>query len=148
MYLCSNRETGAKYACKVVIVSDNVDKSVDAAQVLNEIKVISNLDHPNIVKFHEVYARGAGIFVVMELLKGGNLLDVFIDLGADSYTEGDCVIIFRYTHHFHDLACIHQPRPLFTPSTAFIFADKFSLPSNTSTNSTYNTTLTCHAQYS
>lgn len=88
---------------------------------MNEIEVISKLDHPNIVKMKgmnliclkfflgsvinfaicslpilpECYVEDHNLYLVMELLSGGTLLETLAELG--SYTEHEARIVFRYT---------------------------------------------------
>lgn len=47
----------------------------EVKMVMREIELMKVLDHPNIVKFYEVYEDKMNYFLVMELLKGGNMLD-------------------------------------------------------------------------
>lgn len=42
---------------------------------MQEIRLHSSLDHPNIVKFYGVFEEGDSIYLVMELLNGGTLFD-------------------------------------------------------------------------
>lgn len=44
-------------------------------QFVQEIRLHSSLDHPNIVKFYGVFEEGDSIYLVMELLNGGTLFD-------------------------------------------------------------------------
>jgi serine/threonine protein kinase len=42
-------------------------------ELQNEIRVVSDLDHPNIVKFYQVYYQQKQIYIIMELCSGGDL---------------------------------------------------------------------------
>lgn len=42
-------------------------------ELKNEIDILRNLDHPNIVRPHEVYTQKKQIYLVMELCAGGDL---------------------------------------------------------------------------
>lgn len=42
-------------------------------ELQTEIKIVSDLDHPGIVKFYEVYCANRQIYIVMELSSGGDL---------------------------------------------------------------------------
>lgn len=42
---------------------------------MNEIMILRLCDHPNIIKLYEVYESSKFIYIVMELLKGGELFD-------------------------------------------------------------------------
>lgn len=45
------------------------------AKFIKEAKIISKLDHPNIVRIHDIFEENNTAYIVMEYLKGGNLLD-------------------------------------------------------------------------
>lgn len=42
-------------------------------ELKNEIDILRNLDHPNIVRPHEVYTQKKQIYLIMELCAGGDL---------------------------------------------------------------------------
>lgn len=58
------------------------------AELKNEIRAIRRLDHPNIVRFHEVYYHKQ-ISIIMDLCNGG---DVY---GRMPYTEPQAAIIMK-----------------------------------------------------
>jgi len=39
------------------------------------VKILTNLDHPNIVKYYETYVDEKYIYLVMEYIDGGELFD-------------------------------------------------------------------------
>ena len=41
----------------------------------NEIDILKQVDHPNIVKLHDIYEDEKYFFLVMELMTGGELFD-------------------------------------------------------------------------
>ncbi|XP_013791008.1 calcium/calmodulin-dependent protein kinase type 1-like, partial [Limulus polyphemus] len=53
----------------------------------NEIKVLRKLKHPNIVQLLETFEDKGKVFLVMELVTGGELFDRIVEKG--SYTEKD-----------------------------------------------------------
>lgn len=42
---------------------------------MNEIHVLSDLDHPNIIRIYEYYESKNSLYVVTEYLDGGELFD-------------------------------------------------------------------------
>jgi len=42
---------------------------------MREIKIMKNIDHPNVIKIFEYFDTPRFIYIVMELLKGGELFD-------------------------------------------------------------------------
>ena len=54
----------------------NVD---DIDDLKREIDILKTLDHPNIVKYYEVYDDYKQIHFVMEFCKGGSLVEVLTE---------------------------------------------------------------------
>jgi len=71
-------------AVKVVKTSRLDDEEKKGLE--EEIRILLKLDHPNIVKLHEVYiAKQRKVYLVMELLEGGEMFDRIIE--ERYYTE-------------------------------------------------------------
>ncbi len=43
-----------------------------------ELAILQQVDHPNIIKFHESYIDHKYIHIVMELAEGGELFDAIV----------------------------------------------------------------------
>ena len=43
--------------------------------IQEEVSILTKLDHPNIVKYYETYTDEKYIYLVMEYIDGGELLD-------------------------------------------------------------------------
>ncbi len=70
---CSNRKTGAIRAVKI-IRKDSLD-SKEKARFFQEIEILRQLDHPNIVRLYEVFQDEKRYYLVTELCTGGELFD-------------------------------------------------------------------------
>lgn len=51
----------------------------DKLKIFQEIKILSKLDHPNIIKIYEYFNSNRSIYIVTELLGGGELFDRIIE---------------------------------------------------------------------
>lgn len=60
-----------KFAVKIIECNP-----LDMKQIKNEIDIVLQLDNPNIAKVYEVYAFTGRVYVVMELLSGGDISDL------------------------------------------------------------------------
>ncbi|CAI2385020.1 unnamed protein product [Moneuplotes crassus] len=49
---------------------------------INELSSLKLLDHPNIIKLHEVYECGNSIYLVQEFCNGGELFDFIVEKGT------------------------------------------------------------------
>jgi len=47
----------------------------DKVGLQNEIDILKQVDHPNIVKLFDIYEDDKYFFLVMELMQGGELFD-------------------------------------------------------------------------
>lgn len=57
-------------------------------EIRNEIEVMKKLEHPNVVFIKEYFVQSGKFYIVMDWLKGGELLDALLDLG--NYTVRLC----------------------------------------------------------
>jgi len=85
-------------------------KNTTPKQMYDELLVMSNLHHENIVEYIEMFNRTDGYYVVLERINGGELFDKIIEL--QSYGETDAArVMFQALSalkHMHDLDYIHR----------------------------------------
>lgn len=88
-------------------------KNLTSAQLQNlqfEMNVLSQLHHPSVVALYHVYRTPQKIFLVMEYLKGGELLNMVS--GRQKYTEEDAIDIIRQiidaVSYIHACDVIHR----------------------------------------
>jgi len=86
----SKDHTGKLYAIKVI---DKKALKGKEDSLENEIKVLRRLDHPNVVKLLEAYESKHSVYLVMQLVTGGELFDRIVEKG--SYTEKDAADLIR-----------------------------------------------------
>ncbi|KRG07275.1 calcium/calmodulin-dependent protein kinase type 1 isoform X2 [Drosophila mojavensis] len=76
----------------------------------NEIRVLRRLTHPNIVQLLETYEDKAKVYLVMELVTGGELFDRIVEKG--SYTEKDASHLIRQileaVDYMHEQGVVHR----------------------------------------
>jgi len=61
--------------------------------VMQEISILCSLRHKSVLSFHEYFVEQGNIYIVTELLYGGELLDALLRMG--SYSESEARLIFR-----------------------------------------------------
>eukprot|EP00536_Pseudo-nitzschia_multiseries_P005177 jgi/Psemu1/238292/estExt_Genewise1.C_940024 len=72
----------------------------------NEIQILKTMDHPNIVKLHEVFSHKKQIFMILELCDGGDLYTRLPYTEKDSaYITGKLLSAIKY---MHDHAIVHR----------------------------------------
>lgn len=98
------KKTLEYFACK------SVDKS-QRSKVLQEVKVLHALNHPNVLKFCACYETSAHFWLVLEYCVGGDLMTL---LRQDVHLPEDSV---------HDLACDLVRALLYLHSKGIIYCD-------------------------
>jgi serine/threonine protein kinase len=53
----------------------------DKETILNEVRILGEMDHPNIVKLYEFYEESAYYCLVQEVCSGGELFDAIVKSG-------------------------------------------------------------------
>ena len=72
VYLTTKRGSDQKYATKM-IDRESIEKSEAMKYLKNEIIILQNLKHPNIVKFEDIKKTKKHFYIVMEFCNGGEL---------------------------------------------------------------------------
>ena len=102
-----DRQSGEEVAVK--IIKKKTVKAGKIAELKKEAEILSSLDHPNIVRFIHVKETQTRIFLVMELIYGGNL-NQFIqsnklsDLQVSQIMSG----VLRAVDYMHSKNVIHR----------------------------------------
>ncbi len=66
--IAQHRKTGVKFAAKIVRMSGLDSKAL--TRLYREIMILRSLDHPYIVKFHDVFHENEMIYLIFELCTG------------------------------------------------------------------------------
>ena len=72
--LAEHKSTGIKYAVKCIDLG-MLDGKEGLERLREEVFIMCQLDHPNIVRLEEVYESHSEIYLVQELCTGGQLFD-------------------------------------------------------------------------
>lgn len=93
----------------VAIKQMNLEQQPKKDLIINEILVMKESSHPNIVNFIDSYLCGGELWVVMEFMQGGSLTDV---VTFNIMTEGMIASVCRETLkgllHLHSKGVIHR----------------------------------------
>ena len=120
--LVTHRATGLKYAVKCLDL-DLVDTEEGLQQLREEIYIMCQLDHPNIVRLEEVYESHSEIYLVQELCLGGELFDRLDEQPDYHYTEAQCARLIKQmlcsVRYIHSKGIIHRDLKL----ENFLFSD-------------------------
>lgn len=72
-----HKQTGEEVAIKIISKAQMTEQ--DREGLHNEINLLKEMDHPNIVKLFKVYEDSDNFYLVMEVMTGGELFDVLIE---------------------------------------------------------------------
>eukprot|EP00567_Pseudictyota_dubia_P008196 CAMPEP_0197434504 /NCGR_PEP_ID=MMETSP1175-20131217/2217_1 /TAXON_ID=1003142 /ORGANISM="Triceratium dubium, Strain CCMP147" /LENGTH=1169 /DNA_ID=CAMNT_0042963249 /DNA_START=58 /DNA_END=3567 /DNA_ORIENTATION=- len=109
--LITHKKTGVKYAVKCLDLG-LVETEEGLQQLREEIYVMCQLDHPNIVRLEEVYESLSEIYLVQELCLGGELFDRLDEQPDYHYTEAQCARLVKQmlnsVRYIHSKGIIHR----------------------------------------
>mmetsp|Transcript_12048 Transcript_12048/g.13792 ORF Transcript_12048/g.13792 Transcript_12048/m.13792 type:complete len:1089 (+) Transcript_12048:74-3340(+) len=109
--LVTHKATGVKYAVKCLDLG-LVDTEEGLMQLREEIFIMCQLDHPNIVRLEEVYESHTEIYLVQELCLGGELFDRLDEQPDYHYTEAECARLIKQmlcaVRYLHSKGIIHR----------------------------------------
>mmetsp|Transcript_16685 Transcript_16685/g.38519 ORF Transcript_16685/g.38519 Transcript_16685/m.38519 type:complete len:430 (+) Transcript_16685:207-1496(+) len=90
---CVDKKTGFHYACKVIdkqMIKDRFHGMME--QFHTEIEALRALNHPSIIQLLDVFISEEKIFIVMELMEGGELFDYVVQKGTLTEDEASKIV--------------------------------------------------------
>uniref|UniRef100_A0A671NSV5 Serine/threonine-protein kinase DCLK2 n=1 Tax=Sinocyclocheilus anshuiensis TaxID=1608454 RepID=A0A671NSV5_9TELE len=104
---CVERSTGREYALKIINKSKCRGKE---HMIQNEVSILRRVKHPNIVLLIEEMDTYSELYMVMELVKGGDLFDAITS--SNKYTERDASgMLYNLASaikYLHSLNIVHR----------------------------------------
>lgn len=93
VHRCLNKDDDIFYACKIIDKYQMEDRFAGMmAQFQTEIQALKQLQHPNIIRLYDVYLTGEKIYIVMELMEGGELFDYVVQKGTLNEEEASNIV--------------------------------------------------------
>jgi serine/threonine protein kinase len=90
---CVHKRSDHHYACKIIdkqLIEDRFQGMME--QFHTEIDALRSLNHPNIIQLFDVYVTEEKIFIVMELMEGGELFDYVVQKGTLTEEEAARIV--------------------------------------------------------
>ncbi|XP_064191397.1 serine/threonine-protein kinase DCLK2-like isoform X1 [Anguilla rostrata] len=104
---CVERSTGKEFALKII---DKAKCSGKEHLIENEVAVLRRVKHPNIIMLIEEVDTPTELYLVMELVKGGDLFDAITS--STKYTERDAsAMVFNLASalkYLHGMKIVHR----------------------------------------
>lgn len=104
---CHNKQTEESFALKII------DKKVykeSKVVIENEIRILQNSSHPSITRLYDVYETPDHLYLVMELIKGGELYSIISEQGALPESRAHRIFgqIFEGVNYLHQHNIVHR----------------------------------------
>eukprot|EP00347_Sterkiella_histriomuscorum_P012353 403368920 len=103
-----NKKTGQKVAIKIIHRESLEEEDEIALQT--EVEILSQVDHPNVVKLYEIFDNKDCMFLVQELMSGGELFDRIVE--KEQYSEKEAADTIRpivdAVRYCHSMGIIHR----------------------------------------
>lgn len=110
VYLVRQQATGRHYALKV-IVPESASSDRAMAMFLREISVLSRLDHPRIVRFHEMGLAQGQFYFAMEYVETIDLAAILSAQPARDQIRAACRLVCQVLaglSHAHERGFVHR----------------------------------------
>eukprot|EP01025_Chloroclados_australasicus_P018255 TRINITY_DN1946_c0_g2_i2.p1 TRINITY_DN1946_c0_g2~~TRINITY_DN1946_c0_g2_i2.p1 ORF type:complete len:675 (-),score=121.75 TRINITY_DN1946_c0_g2_i2:1748-3772(-) len=112
--LAVDKITGEEYACKIMAlppVGVRVGEDENSREdIFKEIDILCGLEHENVVYLKEYFEENNKVYLITELLLGGELLEAVIERGT--YSEADArtcfVQLLRGIRYLHQHKIVHR----------------------------------------
>jgi serine/threonine protein kinase len=111
VYKATHIENGKEVAIKMYD-KYKMSEANKKKSMLNEIRLLKKLDHPNLIKLHAVHETPSKIYLVMDLVKGVALSEYSRSLCKHKLDEFECKKIFKQiikaVDHLHSKNICHR----------------------------------------
>lgn len=112
VHLCIHKETGKQWAIKIIDKKKAALSSSTARQgaLLDEVEILRRLDHPGCIKINETFENDETLYLILELVSGGELFDRIVD--AKKFDEARAKACFRQMleaiKYLHGQGIVHR----------------------------------------
>merc|ERR1712100_776013 len=105
--LAVRKDDGKEFAVKV-IEKKRVGQKKDMLET--EVEILRQVDHPHVVHMEAMFETPSHLYLVMELVPGGELFDLLVDRGSFSEKEASAVMrqVLSGVEYLHSLGIAHR----------------------------------------
>jgi len=107
VHLGVSKETNVRVAIKIIQKMGSKDKP---EMLNNEVNILKKMEHPYIIKLFDIFDTETILYLVMELVTGGELFDRIVE--REQYSEENAKQVMRQLlsaiEYFHSLGIVHR----------------------------------------
>jgi len=105
--LATHKLTKGKFACKVVRKDSNMN---DAQSMSTEIEIMKRVRHRHIVSMYELYETPKCLWIILELVDGGDLHHYMasVDYYSEAFAARHLKQILSGVHYLHSIGVVHR----------------------------------------
>jgi len=105
--VCLNKDKNKKFAVKSIKIESIMS---ELKLIENELDILRQVDHPNIIKYYETYNDGEYLHIVTELCNGGELFERIAHKGKFTESEAAKIMekILTAISFLHNLGICHR----------------------------------------
>ncbi|KAM9808191.1 death-associated protein kinase 2 [Neosynchiropus ocellatus] len=108
---CTEKSSGLEYAAKFIKKRQSraSRRGVRREEIVREVEVLQQLQHPNVVALHDVYENRTDVVLILELVSGGELFDFLAQKESLSEEEATEFIkqILNGVEYLHQKSIAH-----------------------------------------
>lgn len=110
VYLCNQITTNKLFAVKVISKAGLSTEYLKNNVIENQVKIIQELNHPSILKIFDFFYDLNNFYIVMEYVKGGDLVDKVTEFGCFTEQVAANVMkqIFCSLGYLHNKGIVHR----------------------------------------
>jgi len=101
------KTTGNPYAIKII---DKATLQENREALLTEISILKQVNHPNVIRLEEIFETRKKLYLVMNLLNGGELFDRIVENGSFSEKDASDLVrdIIGAISYLHNMGIVHR----------------------------------------
>jgi len=107
VHLGLSKETAQRVAIKII---QKVGAKNKPEMLHNEVEILRKMEHPYIIKLYDIFDSDAILYLVMELVTGGELFDRIVE--REQYSEQNAKEVMRQLfpaiEYIHSLGVVHR----------------------------------------
>lgn len=101
-----NKKTGEEFAIKIIEKKRVGEKKM----MQTEIDILNQVHHPNVIELREMFETSTHLYLVMELVTGGELFDRIVAQGSFNEKEASYVTkqVLAGVAYLHSIGIVHR----------------------------------------